>query len=107
MAVEEEPDKLFLLNRLGWLLATSPEDEVRDAARAVELGERAVRLTSRQDPLSLDTLAAAYAEAGRFDEAAAAAREALELAARRGTVDRPLADRLSLYTSGLKFRESK
>jgi tetratricopeptide (TPR) repeat protein len=107
LAVEGEPGKLFLLNRLGWLLATSPEDDVRDAARAVELGERAVRLTSRQDPLSLDTLAAAYAEAGRFDEAAATAREALDLEARRGTVDRSLADRLALYTSGRKFREPR
>lgn len=107
LAVEQEPDKLMLLNRLGWLLATSPEDDVRDAAKAVEVGERAVRLTSRQDPLSLDTLAAAYAEAGRFDEAAATAREALHLEARRGTVDRELADRLSLYTSGRKFRESR
>jgi tetratricopeptide (TPR) repeat protein len=107
LAVEEEPDKLFLLNRLGWLLATSPEDDVRDAVRAVEVGERAVRLTSRQDPLSLDTLAAAYAEAGRFDEAAATAHEALELEARRGTVDRALADRLSLYTSGRTFREQR
>ena len=107
LAVEEEPDNLFLLNRLGWLLATSPEDDVRDAARAVEVGERAVRLTSRQDPLSLDTLAAAYAEAGRFNEAAATAREALELAGRRGTADRALADRLSLYMSGRKFLESR
>jgi len=105
LAAEGEPDNLFLLNRLGWLLATSPEDDVRDAAKAVEVGERAARLTSRQDPLSLDTLAAAYAEAGRFDEAAATAREALELEARRGTADRALADRLSLYTSGRKARE--
>jgi tetratricopeptide (TPR) repeat protein len=107
LAVEGEPGKLFLLNRLGWLLATSPEDDVRDAARAVELGERAVRLTSRQDPLSLDTLAAAYAEAGRFDEAAATLREALQLLARRGAADRSMADRLSLYASGRKFRESR
>jgi len=107
LAVEGESDNVFLLNRLGWLLATSPEDGVRDAARAVEVGERAVRLTSRQDPESLDTLAAAYAEAGRFDEAAAAAREALEAAARRGRPDRALADRLSLYVSGRTFREPR
>ncbi len=105
LAVKGEPDRPFLLNRLGWLLATSPEDDVRDAARAVELGERAVRLTSRLDTESLDTLAAAYAEAGRFDAAAATAREALALLARRGTVDRALADRLSLYRSGRAFRE--
>jgi protein O-mannosyl-transferase len=105
LAVNGEPDRPFLLNRLGWLLATSPEDDVRDSARAIELGEHAVRLTSRLDIVSLDTLAAAYAEAGRFDEAAAAAREALALAERRGTVDRALADRLWLYRSGRPFRE--
>jgi len=107
LAVEGEPGNVFLLNRLGWLLATSPEDDVRDAARAIEVGERAVRLTSRQDPVSLDTLAAAYAEAGRFDEAAATAREALELAGTRGTADRALADRLSHYMSGRRFREPR
>jgi tetratricopeptide (TPR) repeat protein len=107
LAVEGEPDNVFLLNRLGWLLATSPEDGVRDAAGAVEAGERAVRLTSRQDPVSLDTLAAAYAEAGRFADAVATAREALEAAARRGRPDRALADRLSLYASGRTFREPR
>jgi len=107
LAVEREPNKPFLLNRLGWLLATSPEDDVRDGARAVEMGERAVRLTGGQDPGSLDTLAAAYAEAGRFEEAAATAREALDVAARRGRADRALSDRLSLYASGRKFREQR
>jgi tetratricopeptide (TPR) repeat protein len=104
LAVEREPNKPFLLNRLGWLLATSPEDDVRDGARAVEVGERAVRLTGRQDPGSLDTLAAAYAEAGRFEEAAATAREALDVAAGRGRPDRALSDRFALYASGRKFR---
>ncbi len=107
MAVEREPNRPFLLNRLGWLLATSPEDDVRDGARAVEVGERAVRLTAGQDPGSLDTLAAAYAEAGRFDEAAATAREAMEVAGRRGRPDRALWDRLALYASGRRFREPR
>jgi hypothetical protein len=53
---------------------------------------------------SLDTLAAAYAEAGRFEEAAATAREALDVAARRGQPDRALSDRFALYASGQKFR---
>ncbi|MGE5199998.1 MAG: hypothetical protein ACM3H9_10185, partial [Rhodospirillaceae bacterium] len=79
----------------------------RDAARAIELGERAVRLTSRQDPESLDTLAAAYAEAGRFGDAAATAREALAVAARRGAVNRDLAARLELYTRGQAYREPR
>jgi protein O-mannosyl-transferase len=84
LAVKEAPDEPFLLNRLGWLLATSPEDDVRDGARAVDAAERAVRVTSGQDPMSLNTLAAAYAEVGRFDAAIAAAREALALAERQG-----------------------
>src|SRR5207248_7440851 len=71
LAVDVAPENPFLLARLGWLLATSPEDSVRDAAKAVDVSERAVRLTSRQDTMSLDTLAAAYAEAGRFGEAIA------------------------------------
>jgi tetratricopeptide (TPR) repeat protein len=106
-AAEREPRNVFVLNRLGWLLATSPEDGVRNAVRAVEAGEQAVRLTSRQDPVSLDTLAAAYAEAGRFDEAAATAREAIDAAARRGGADPAVAERLSLYTSGRPFREPR
>jgi protein O-mannosyl-transferase len=106
LAVEGEPNRVFLLNRLGWLLATSPEDDVRNAARAIEVGERAVSLTSRQDPESLDTLAAGYAEAGRFREAAAAEQEALDLTARRGGADRSMAHRLALYASGQRFRES-
>jgi tetratricopeptide (TPR) repeat protein len=107
LAVEAAPDNPFLLNRLGWLLATSPEDGVRNGARAIEVGERAVSITSRQDVTSLDTLSAAYAEAGRFDEAAATAREALALAARQGNrADvADLAARLILFQARQKFRE--
>jgi Tfp pilus assembly protein PilF len=107
LAVEAAPDNPFLLNRLGWLLATSPEDGVRNGARAIEVGERAVSITSRQDVTSLDTLSAAYAEAGRFDEAAATAREALALAARQGNRAEvaDLAARLSLFQARQEFRE--
>ncbi len=83
LAVKAAPDNPFLLNRLAWLLATAPEPAVRDGRRAVELGERSVALTSRQDIMSLETLSAAYAEIGRFDDALAVSREALVLAERR------------------------
>jgi tetratricopeptide (TPR) repeat protein len=107
LAVGASPDNPFLLNRLGWLLATSPEEGVRNAAKAVEAGERAVRLTSRQDTMSLDTLAAAYAEAGRFQDAAATAREGFLLAERQGNVTsaRELAGRAALYEAGRRYRE--
>ena len=84
LAVDAAPENPFLLNRLGWLLATAVEDDVRNGARAVEVAERSVRLTSRRDLMSLETLAAAYAEAGRFDDAVATAREAVAAAERTG-----------------------
>ena len=73
------------------------------------MSERAVRLTSRTDTMSLDTLAAAYAEAGRFEEAAATAREAIALAERRRTQAElaGLSARLSLYQARQPFREPR
>ncbi len=106
-AVDVEPDAPFLLGRLGWLLATSPEDGIRRGARAVEVSERAVRLTARGDAAALDTLAAAYAEAGRFDEAVGAGREALALAERRGWHDlaAAISARLTGYAGRRPYRE--
>lgn len=48
------------------------------------MAEKACQLTGRQQPGMLVTLAAAYAEAGRFNEAAATAREGGDLAGRQG-----------------------
>jgi hypothetical protein len=52
--------------------------------KAVEVSEHAVRVTSRQDTMSLETRVASYAEVGRFDDAAATAREALAMAMETG-----------------------
>ena len=108
-AVEVSPDNPFLLNRLAWLLATSPEDEVRNGRRAVELAQRAVTLTSRQDLMSLETLSAAYAEAERFDDAVTTGREALALAEQRGNggLAAQLASRILLFEGRQKFREPR
>jgi len=67
-------------------LAASPEASDRNGVEAVKLAERAVQGSGGRDPVYLDTLAAAYAEAERFPEAIAAARMALDRAAqqRRG-----------------------
>ncbi len=109
LAVDREPVNPFLLSRLGWLLATAPEDEVRNGTKAVLVSERAVRLTSRQDTMSLDTLAASYAEAGRFDDAVATARDALAIANIQGdqATAGALAERLSLYQMRQKVRDPK
>ena len=79
-AIEVLPDNPFLLRRVAWELAVSPDAGVRDGARAVDLAERAVSITGHQDAISLDTLGAAYAEQRRFTAAVAAAHEALALA---------------------------
>lgn len=76
-ALERAPDDTEALNGLAWLLATSPDASDRDGPDAVRLAEQAVAQTQGQNASALDTLAAAYAEAGRFDEAIATIDKAL------------------------------
>ncbi len=74
------PNSLQVLRPLASLLATAPQDDIRDGAFAVELAERAAALTQRQDPAVLATLAAALAETGRFELAVQIATESIGLA---------------------------
>lgn len=101
------PRKITLLNNFAWLLATFPEASVRDGVKAIELARRAETLSGGGDPVILDTLAAAYAEVGRFSEAAEGARRALKLALMQENT--ALADalrkRIALYEAGLPYRE--
>jgi tetratricopeptide (TPR) repeat protein len=75
-ALQVWPDWPETLNNLAWLLATHPRAEFRNGPEAVRLAERACELTHRQQPLFLGTLAAAYAEGGRFDDAIRTSKEA-------------------------------
>jgi hypothetical protein len=72
------------LNNLAWRLASSPDPKVRDGTQAVQLAQRACDLTHYQKTIYLGTLAAAYAEAGRFDDAMVSAQKACDLAAQSG-----------------------
>jgi tetratricopeptide (TPR) repeat protein len=102
-----QPANLQTLNNLAWVLATSPRASVRDGARALELARQAGRLSEGRNPAVLETLAAAFAEAGKFAEAVATVRSALELAAAQANA--PLAEELraqiKLYEAGSPFRE--
>jgi tetratricopeptide (TPR) repeat protein len=81
------PDSPLMLDELAWLLATYPDWRSRDGAEAVRLAEHACDLTERKIPALLDTLAAAYAEAGDFPSAIKAAEEALNRARSSGDSD--------------------
>ncbi len=71
------PEDQGLALYLAWELATSPEEAARDGKTAVELAEHALKARGRSLPDELDTLAAAYAEAGRFEDAVATIDKAL------------------------------
>jgi serine/threonine protein kinase len=92
------------LNGLAWLLATCGDAAMRDGARAVGLSERAVEMTRRKDANFLDTLAAAYAEAGQFSAAVKAQKEAMDLLTDQVSKD-GFAIRLGLYESRRAFHE--
>ena len=106
-ALDQKPDDVALLNKAAWILATAIDPTARDGAHAIVLGQHAVELTKRQDASSLDTLAAAFAETGRFDEAMKIGTEALSLARARGDrqFDIELEQRLALYRIRKPFRQ--
>jgi tetratricopeptide (TPR) repeat protein len=79
-ALKIDPNHSYALAGLAQVLITHPNPDFRDAKTAVELAERAAKLTKNQNPVVLETLAAGYAAAGRFDLAVKTAQEAVKLA---------------------------
>ena len=106
-AVRLAPDSVRSLNNLAWVRATDVDPDVRNGAEAVQLSERAARLTEFKNPAVLDTLAAAYAEDGRFAEAVATVQKALDLATAAGNEKLAVGIRrhLETYKSGRPHRE--
>ena len=96
------------LSRVAWMLATSPASAVRNGPKAVALAEQANRLSGGQDPMIVDTLAAAYAESGRFPEAIATAERAQQLAAQQDNAAwaEVLGKQVKLYRAGTPFRDT-
>jgi tetratricopeptide (TPR) repeat protein len=78
-ALKVEPDDTAILNNLAWVLATSPEEKLRDGKRAVELATKACELTEYKLPHILSTLAAAFAESGNFDTAIKWSQKAVDM----------------------------
>ena len=107
-ALDANPDYLPALNQMAWVLATCPDASIRNGGEAVKLAERLIRQTGAAEPEGLNTLAAAYAEIGRFREAAGTARRALGLAAQQGkpALAEALKGRIALYESNAPYHES-
>ena len=96
-------------NNLAWLLATCPQAALRNGTKAVELARQANEIAGGKNPFFLDTLAAAYAEAGRYSEAVETAQRALRLA--EGQSNARLAGQLQvemkLYQAGKPYRDEQ
>jgi Flp pilus assembly protein TadD len=106
-ALRLDPNWPDAFARGAWQLATAADSAARDGALAVQLAQQACQATGGGRPEYLDALAAAWAEVGRFDDAARAADRAA--AAARAGGKAALADqierRLSLYRAHQPFRQ--
>jgi tetratricopeptide (TPR) repeat protein len=107
-ALVSAPNDPRLLSRIAWLMATSPEDAVRDGRQALTLAERAVQITDGRDADSLDTLAAAYAEMGQYTDAGRTEERAIETAQSSGMAHMipEMQIRLEMYRAGQRFRQA-
>ena len=101
------PDRVEALNATAWILATVEGLDTPDTLPPVQLAQRACELTGYRQPAVLDTLAAAYASARRFADAARAAQRAHSLASQAGeeALAADIGRRLALYRSRLPYVE--
>ena len=83
-AIQSDTNRVGLLNNLAWSFAANPNPELRNGKYAVRLATRACEMTGFRTTVCVGTLAAAYAEAGRFDEAVATGQKACALASELG-----------------------
>ena len=104
-AVTIDPNFAASANNLAWLLSTNKEESIRDGERAVQLAEGVCK--SNPSVGNFDTLAAAYAEVGRFDDAVRTAQESVRLAKAAGDLktSQRIQKRIRLYREGRPYRD--
>lgn len=104
--LEHNPQNIQLANNLAWIMATSPDDHLRNGAEALRLAQVACAGESATNPTILDTLAAAQAETRDFDAAVATLQRAADLARQAGNTHlaAELAQRTKYYQEKRPFR---
>ena len=108
-ALQQNSELADTANGLSWIIATSDDGSLGEAAEAVKWAEHAVKLTEHRNPGILDTLAAAYAHAGRFEDAIVTVEKALALARESGNekLSSELQQHLELYKSDRPYRTNR
>ena len=104
-ALTLEPNDSGVLNNLAWLLATSPDDAIRDGKRAIELARKACEETTWKQPHIISTLAAGYAETGDFAEAKKYSQQAVDSEDSSPEVKKQLEGELASYGAEKPWRE--
>jgi len=102
--IKLKPKDPGTLNNLAWVLATSPDEKLRDGKRALALATEACELTEYKAAHILSTLAAAYAESGDFQTAIQWVEKGVEVA--KAEEKEPLGKELESYRAGKPWRES-
>ena len=102
-----EPENGNAASNLAWVFATCPDDSIRDGRRAVELAEKALRISGGKIPMIFRVLAAAYAEDGRFSQAIESAQRGADLATSQGNsgLAAELQSNIALYQAGTPLRD--
>jgi protein O-mannosyl-transferase len=106
-ALAIQPDNGNAASNLAWVFATCPDDSIRDGARAVQLGEKALDISGGKIPMIYRVVAAAYAENGRFADAVESAQRGAELATTQGNpaLAAELESNIALYQSSRPLRD--
>ena len=106
-AIALKSDYSEALNNLAYILATSADPKFRDGTKAVQLAMQANKLSGSRVPGIMDTLAAAYAEAGRFSEAIEISLKARELERSNSKAIRDIDEKIRLYQDGRPYHKAR
>ncbi|MGA2070259.1 MAG: tetratricopeptide repeat protein [Sedimentisphaerales bacterium] len=103
--LEIDPNNIDTKNNLAWILATSPDPNIRNPSEAIGLAQEACNAVKFKDPTALDTLAAAYASKGRFADAVETATKAINLAedVNQPQLKSAIQEHLGFYTQGKSY----